>query len=98
MQGFAAALHTDTASGLSSETEDSFSLQARSDAYGANRFKEVMQKSLLSLILGNLRDPTLMLLMAAAMVCSQPALQSCAGLPCCAGSSVLSSPLLTTWE
>lgn len=98
MQGFAAALHTDTASGLSAETKDSFSLQARSDAYGANRFKEVKQKSLLSLILGNLQDPTLMLLMAAAMVCLRPALQSCAGQPCCASSYVLSSLLCSPLE
>lgn len=83
VQGFAEALHTDTSTGLSAETQGSLSLKARVTAFGANRFKEVKQKSLLSLIINNLQDPTLMLLMAAAMVCSCPAPQPfvCRPLP-----------------
>ena len=73
MQGFAAALHTDIAVGLSADTQGSLSLSARADAFGANCFKEVKQKSLLSLLLNNLQDPTLILLMAAALVRSWPA-------------------------
>lgn len=75
MQGFADALHTDIVNGLSADTQGSLSVTARVSAFGANRFKEVAQKSLLTLIINNLRDPTLMLLMAAALVRSCPALQ-----------------------
>ena len=69
VKGFAAALHVDTETGLSVDTQGALSIGSRADAFGANRFKEVKQKSLLSLLLSNLRDPTLILLMAAAMVC-----------------------------
>lgn len=44
------------------------SLAGRQQHFGANAFKEVKQKAFWSLLFENLKDPTLILLMVAALV------------------------------
>ena len=44
------------------------SLDSRQEVYGPNRFKERSTKSFLRMVFENLKDPTLILLMAAALV------------------------------
>lgn len=44
------------------------SIEGRQQRFGANVFKEVKQKAFWSLLFENLKDPTLILLMAAALV------------------------------
>ena len=67
-EGLAAALHTDLRAGLPPDAKGERGLNVRRAAYGANRFKEVRPRPFLRLLLGNLRDPTLILLMVAAAV------------------------------
>ena len=67
-EGLAAALHTDLRAGLPPDAKGERGLNARRAAFGANRFKEVRPRPFLRLLLGNLRDPTLILLMVAAAV------------------------------
>ena len=64
----AAALHTDLRAGLPPGAKGKRGLSARRAAFGANKFKEVRPRPFLRLLLGNLRDPTLILLMVAAAV------------------------------
>lgn len=77
VRGLADALHTDLSDGLASAKTGGTSLEGRQAAFGPNRFKAIPLKSFLSLLVGNLKDPTLILLMAAALVSS-----------CCADSSL----------
>ena len=71
IQGLAKALSTSTSDGITLSPQGDLSLEHRQRAFGANAFKEVQQKAFLTLLLGNLKDPTLILLMAAALVISQ---------------------------
>lgn len=68
VRGVADALHTNLEDGLASGKTGSTSLEGRQIAFGANRFKAIPLKSFFSLLVGNLKDPTLILLMAAALV------------------------------
>lgn len=68
MRGLAEALHTDLNDGLASAKTGGTSLEGRQAAFGANRFKAIPLKSFFALLIGNLKDPTLILLMAAAFV------------------------------
>ncbi len=58
-----AALHTSLSDGLAPDT-----VEARRAAFGANKFKAIPPKSFFKLWFGNLKDPTLIMLMAAALV------------------------------
>lgn len=69
MQGLAAALKTSTSSGVQLPLEGELSLAGRQQHFGSNAFKEVKQKAFWSLLFENLKDPTLILLMVAALVC-----------------------------
>ncbi|KAL3147296.1 hypothetical protein ABBQ32_002784 [Trebouxia sp. C0010 RCD-2024] len=64
--GLAKALHSDTAEGLNPDGHASIS--DRHAEFGANRFRELPQKSFWSMVFEALQDPTLLLLMAAALV------------------------------
>ncbi|KAL3146758.1 hypothetical protein ABBQ38_014742 [Trebouxia sp. C0009 RCD-2024] len=66
--GVAAALKSDLNSGLDTQSSDKLSIRKRQKHYGANKFREVAQKAFLALLTENLQDPTLLLLMAAALV------------------------------
>ncbi len=55
-------------------------LGPRSAAFGANKFKQIPPKSFFKLWFGNLRDPTLIMLMAAAMVRGRAATEPAQGL------------------
>lgn len=68
VSGLAEALKSDLNSGLDSQSSDQLSVRKRRRYYGANKFTEVDQKSFLALLSENLKDPTLLLLMAAALV------------------------------
>ena len=68
IQGLAKALSTSTNDGITFSPQGDLSLEHRQRVFGANAFKEVQQKAFLTLLLGNLKDPTLILLMAAALV------------------------------
>ena len=68
MQGLAGSLHSNIAEGLDAGATGATSIEARQAAFGANRFKAVPLKSFFALLTGNLKDPTLILLMAAALV------------------------------
>ena len=69
--GLAKALHSDTAEGLNPDGHASIS--DRHAEFGANRFRELPQKSFWSMVFEALQDPTLLLLMAAALVSAEPA-------------------------
>ncbi len=66
--GIADALRTSTVDGLDAGAVGSTSLEGRLRMFGANRFKQVPQKTFFGLLWGNLQDPIIILLMAAAMV------------------------------
>jgi hypothetical protein len=66
--GIAEALATSTNAGLDPKATGDLSLENRKHVFGANKFREVKQKSFLKLWVGNLTDPTLVLLMFAAAV------------------------------
>lgn len=72
LQGVAAALHTSLHDGVDATAEAGGkagpSLQQRRAAFGANRFKQIPPKSLFKLWVSNLKDPTLIMLMIAALV------------------------------
>lgn len=64
----AAALHTSIHDGIDVQAVGTASVAGRQAAFGANRFKEVPPKNFLALWFGNLQDPTILMLMAAALV------------------------------
>lgn len=68
VQGVAAALKASTSDGLDLPADGELSLAGRQQQFGANAFKEVKQKAFWSLLFENLKDPTLILLMVAALV------------------------------
>ena len=68
VSGLAEALRCNINSGLDTQSSDKLSIRQRQCCYGANEFKEVGQKAFLALFSENLKDPTLILLMAAALV------------------------------
>ena len=72
VQGLAKALSTSTSDGVTLSPQGDLSLEHRQRVFGANAFKEVKQKAFLSLLLNNLKDPTLILLMMAALVMCLP--------------------------
>ena len=67
VQGLAKSLLTSTTEGINVARGEG-SLEHRRQTFGANAFKEVKQKAFWSLLFENLQDPTLILLMAAALV------------------------------
>lgn len=64
----AAALNTSLHDGVDPTPA---SLEQRRAVFGANRFKQIPPKNLFKLWVGNLKDPTLIMLMAAALVSHQ---------------------------
>ena len=66
--GLAAALATSPTAGIDTSAASPAGVDARTDAFGPNRFKTVASKSFFRLFLEALRDPILILLMAAAAV------------------------------
>ncbi len=68
VQGLAKSLLTSTTDGITPTPEGDLSLEHRQRIFGANAFKEVKQKAFWSLLFENLQDPTLILLMVAALV------------------------------
>ncbi|DBA78916.1 TPA: hypothetical protein ACH3X1_008797 [Trebouxia sp. C0004] len=67
-EGIAKSLLTSTTDGITTTPEGDLSLEHRRRIFGANAFKEVKQKAFWSLLFENLQDPTLILLMVAALV------------------------------
>lgn len=66
----------------------------RSAAFGANKFKAIPPKSFFKLWFGNLRDPTLIMLMAAAMVrCRTGPVNGCPPPACAASALAEAGPL-----
>lgn len=80
IQGLAKALSTSTSDGITLSPQGDLSLEHRQRIFGANAFKEVQQKAFLTLLLGNLKDPTLILLMVAALVIYQYCWNHCVSL------------------
>ena len=68
LAGVAAALHTSLHDGIDADAAGPASIARRQQVYGANRFKEVPAKNFFALWFGNLQDPTLIMLMVAALV------------------------------
>ena len=68
VSGLAEALKSDLSSGLDTQSSEQLSVSKRRRYYGANKFTEVDQKAFWALLSDNLKDPTLLLLMAAALV------------------------------
>ena len=71
MQGLCEALQCTSSRGLDPSPAGSSGqagLEQRRQAFGANEFREVPTKSFFALLFENLKDPTLLLLMAAALV------------------------------
>ncbi|KAA6423560.1 MAG: P-type ATPase [Trebouxia sp. A1-2] len=68
VHGLAKSLLTSTTEGITPTPEGDLSLEHRRRIFGANAFKEVKQKAFWSLLFENLQDPTLILLMVAALV------------------------------
>ncbi|KAL0043569.1 hypothetical protein WJX79_008696 [Trebouxia sp. C0005] len=62
------ALRTSTSSGIDTQGAANLSASNRQKQFGANKFKDVPQKAFFTLFWENLNDPTLILLMAAALV------------------------------
>lgn len=77
VQGLAKALSTSTSDGVTLAAQGDLSLAHRQRIFGANAFKEVKQKAFLSLLFGNLKDPTLILLMVAALVTNLSITNTC---------------------
>lgn len=67
-EGLARRLGSSAMAGLDPQATGQFSLDSRIETYGQNRFKEQKSKSFVMMFLVNLKDPTLILLMAAAAV------------------------------
>ena len=80
VSGLAEALKSDLSSGLDTQSSEQLSVRKRRRYYGANKFTEVDQKAFWALLSDNLKDPTLLLLMAAALVSCLH--KPCAGLLC----------------
>jgi P-type Ca2+ transporter type 2C len=74
VEGLAAALLTTTTQGLDPQAVGIGSLESRRAEFGINKFTELPQKHFFALLFENLQDPTLILLMGAALVC-QPSLK-----------------------
>ncbi|KAL4450031.1 hypothetical protein ABPG77_010700 [Micractinium sp. CCAP 211/92] len=68
LDGAAAALRVSLHDGVSAAAGDGSDLESRRAAFGANRFKQIPPKSFFKLWLTALKDPTLIMLMAAALV------------------------------
>ena len=68
LSGLAESLRTNLTAGIDSQADAPVTIDQRQQAYGANRFKDVPQKAFFRLFWENLKDPTLVLLMAAALV------------------------------
>ncbi|EFN50910.1 hypothetical protein CHLNCDRAFT_59377 [Chlorella variabilis] len=68
LPGVAAALHVSLHDGVNPIATDGTDLEARRAAFGANIFKAIPPKSFFRLWFNNLKDPTLILLTAAALV------------------------------
>lgn len=66
LSGMAAALGSSVHDGIDGETAET--MLRRKHLFGANLFKEVPSKGFLALWFGNLKDPTLLMLMFAALV------------------------------
>lgn len=66
-EGLAKKLSTSLQHGLS-PVHDSLDLQRRREVFGENKFRVADTKAFWSLVFENLQDPTLVLLMAAALV------------------------------
>ncbi len=64
LSGEAQALHSDALRGVD---QSHASISDRQAEFGANRFKELPQKSFWWMVFEGLQDPTLILLMAAAL-------------------------------
>ena len=67
-QGLAALLGSSSTGGVDPTASGQLSLDSRREVYGPNRFKERTTKPFLRMVFDNLKDPTLILLMAAALV------------------------------
>ena len=68
LSGLEEALRTSTSSGIDTQGAANLSANNRQKHFGANKFKDVPQKAFFTLFWENLKDPTLILLMAAALV------------------------------
>jgi Ca2+-transporting ATPase len=68
LQGVASALCTSLHDGINPAATDGSDSEARRAAFGANKFKQIPPKNFFKLWFGNLRDPTLIMLMAAALI------------------------------
>ena len=68
LSGLEEALKTSTSSGIDTQGAANLSANNRQKHFGANKFKDVPQKAFFTLFWENLKDPTLILLMAAALV------------------------------
>lgn len=66
--GLAGLLGSSASDGLDPQATGHFSLDSRREQYGQNAFREQKSKSFLRMVFENLKDPTLILLMAAALV------------------------------
>ena len=82
LSGLEEALRTSTSSGIDTQGAANLSANNRQKHFGANKFKDVPQKAFFTLFWENLKDPTLILLMAAALVRRMH--QRCALLSCLA--------------
>ena len=61
-------LGSSSTDGINPTASGQLSLDSRREVYGPNRFKERTTKPFLRMVYENLKDPTLILLMAAALV------------------------------
>ena len=77
LPGLAAQLGSNVATGISSQGEGVLAFEQHQSVFGQNRFKELPQKSFFMLLWENLQDPTLILLMIAALVRPPMSLQAC---------------------
>ena len=69
MEGVASALASSLHDGVdATEAGTPTSLEARREAFGANRFKAIPAKSFFTLWFANLKDPIIIMLMVAALV------------------------------
>ena len=85
LSGLEEALRTSTSSGIDTQGAANLSANNRQKHFGANKFKDVPQKAFFTLFWENLKDPTLILLMAAALVRHMH--QRCTFLSCLAAYS-----------
>jgi len=66
--GVASALHTSLADGINPAATGDESLEARCAAFGSNKLREIPTKGFFVLWFSNLKDPIIIMLMAAALV------------------------------